>query len=256
MLQRMYRGLQRRLPILNSIKAIAETSSLYNLRRSVIDLNHIDELKKIYGWSLDPELRDPTLFNFDYPEDANQRRIRDAESLGSVVRNTDPKICLDIGTSTGHSAALMAINAPQAKIFTVNIPPEEIIAGEGGKFTTIALEREKIGAYYRQLNLVNITQILANTAKWEPDFSPINIAFIDGSHDTKFVYNDSRKALACMKPGAFLLWHDFNLELATKFDWIYSVCLGVEKLYRAGLLTGRIYHLRDSWIGIYQVPNR
>jgi hypothetical protein len=32
------------------------------------------------------------------------------------------------------------------------------------------------------------------------------------------------------------------------------VCLGVEKLYERNLINGRILHLRDSWVGIYQIP--
>ena len=30
------------------------------------------------------------------------------------------------------------------------------------------------------------------------------------------------------------------------------VCL--QELYRTRLLRGRIYHLRDSWVGLYRVP--
>lgn len=81
------------------------------------------------------------------------------------------------------------------------------------------------------------------------------MAFIDGSHDTEFVYNDTVKMLKEMKPGSFVLWHDFNLELAIKYHWIRSVCLGVEKLYREGHIKGRIFHLRNSWVGIYKVSS-
>lgn len=254
MIRSMQTRLRNRVPALHQLQILAEFVSLSHLRRSVIELNSIEELKKIFNWKADPLLDDSTIHQFEYPEDANQRRLRDAESLGTVIQNSAPKICVDIGTSTGHSAALMAVNAPQAHIYTINIPPEEILSGEGGTFTTIALERENIGSYYRQRGLVNITQILSNTAKWQPNIGQIDVAFIDGSHDTDFVFNDSRKALQHMLPGGFLLWHDFNLELTSQYDWIYSVCLGVEKLYRQRLLKGRIYHVRDSWVAIYQVP--
>ncbi len=247
--------LRRRFHTVDVIQSFFEQYALLNLRRSVIELNDVDELKKIFGWQAGPILDDPELHNFDYPEDANLRRIRDAESLGTVARNIQPKVCLDIGTSTGHSAALLAVNAPQSQVFTINIPPEEIIRGEGGRFTSIALEREKIGIYYRQQGLKNITQILSNTARWTPEIGDIDLAFIDGCHDTEFVFNDTRKVLACMQPGSFVVWHDFNLDLVEKFDWIYSVCLGVELLYRKRLISGRIYHIRDSWCGIYRVGN-
>jgi predicted O-methyltransferase YrrM len=169
------------------------------------------------------------------------------------MRNANPKTALEIGTSTGLATVLMAVNAPNARIFTVNISPEEIASGEGGKLTTIALEREKIGIEYRDRGLTNVTQIYANTAKWEPDIDRIDVAFIDGSHDTDFVVNDTEKVLRHMGSGSFVLWHDFNLELVDKYAWIRSVCLGVEKLYERGLLSGRVFHVRDSWTGVYRV---
>jgi predicted O-methyltransferase YrrM len=224
-----------------------------NLQRAVIELNNISELRKVFGWQHEPSVDDHDVNGEFNVEDVNERSIRDAETLGAVVRNVNPAICLEIGTAAGHSTALMALNAPQAHIYTVNIPPEEILNGEGGKLTTVALEREKIGSYYRQRNLANITQILANTARWEPNIGTIDVAFVDGCHDAEFVYNDTRKILTHAKPGSFILWHDFNPDLARKFEWIHSVCVGVESLFASGALSGRVFHVRDSWIGVYRV---
>jgi len=223
------------------------------LRRSVIELNNFQELKKAFGWKKDPILDRPDIYDYEYIEDANERRIRDAESLATVMINAKPKIALEIGTSTGMGTILMAANAPKAKIYTINIPPEEIAAGEGGKLTTIALEKEKIGVEYRKRNFKNIFQIYVNTAKWKPDIGDIDVAFIDGCHDMEFVYNDTRKVLGRMKPGSFILWHDFNLGLTKKFPWIGDICTAVEKLLEEDRISGRIFHIKDSWIGIYQV---
>lgn len=228
-------------------------SSLNNIEHSVVELNNFRELKKVFGWKDDPILDRPDIYDFDYIEDVNERRIRDAESLATVMRNAKPRVALEIGTSSGRATVLMSVNAPESAIYTVNIPPEEILSGEGGKLTTVALEKEKIGIAYKERNLTNITQIYANTAKWEPNIGNIDVAFIDGCHDADFVYNDTRKVLKHMKPGGFILWHDFNLELVKKYHWINSVCLGVEKLCRDGLIKGRILHIRDSWLGIYRV---
>jgi hypothetical protein len=224
-----------------------------HLDRSVIELNDIRELKKAMGWSKDPVIDDPEIHGFDSIVDVNERRIRDAECIGTVVCNANPSVVLEIGTAAGRTTALMAINAPQAQVYTLNIPPEELFAGKGGELTTIVLEREKIGSYYRERGLKNVTQFLADSAEWEPCIGPIDVALVDGCHDTEFVYNDTRKILKTVKPGSFVLWHDFELKLVHKFQWIRSVCLGVEKLYEDGALNGNIFHVRDSWVGIYKV---
>jgi len=73
-------------------------SGLRHLNREVIELNNVGELRKIFDWKMEPVLEDPSLHEFHYIEDVNQRRIRDAECLGTVVRNAQPSLCLDIGT--------------------------------------------------------------------------------------------------------------------------------------------------------------
>jgi len=225
-----------------------------HLRTALTELDNVEELRKVFGWKLEPVLDDDSIYEFESIEDINLRRVRDAECIGTIVRNTSPSVCLDIGTAEGRSAALMAVNAPKSRVITVNIPPEEIHSGEGGVLTTVAFEREKIGSYYRKRNLTNVEQILANTASWEPNIGTIDVALVDGCHDTDFVYHDSRKVLKCMKPGSFLLWHDFNFDLVDKKAWIREVCLGVEKLIGAGLVKGPILHVRNSWLGIYKIP--
>lgn len=223
------------------------------VRKNVLSVNSIDEVKKAYGWKLSGELSREDINDFDFLEDLNQRRIRDAEVLSTAMRNINGKAALEIGTSTGMATALMAYNAPLSKIYTINIPPEEIISGEGGKNTTIALEKEKIGYVFRQKGFTNIEQIYANTLNWIPNIETVDVAFIDGCHDTDFVVNDTIKCLKVMKPGSYILWHDFNPDLVENYNWIGDVCLGVEKLYRMGVLKNRTLHLKDSWIGIYRV---
>jgi len=65
---------------------------------------------------------------------------------------------------------------------------------------------------------------------------------------------DTLKVLSIARPGAFILWHDFNLGLTRNYGWIHSVCSGVEALFREGKLRGRVIQLRDSWVGLYRVP--
>ncbi len=241
--------------IKNKLKKKLSEDEFQNLQHSVIELNNFHELKKVFGWKNDPILDRPDIYNFEYIEDVNERRIRDAESLATVMRNANPKVALEIGTSNGMGTLLISANSPNSKIYTINIPPEEIISGEGGELTTAALEREKIGIAFRERKLTNIEQIYTNTEKWEPNIGTIDVDFIDGCHDSEFVYNDTQKVLSQMKTGSFVLWHDFNLDLVKKHHWIHSVCSGVEKLYQDGLINGRIFHVRDSWVGVYRVEN-
>lgn len=224
------------------------------LNKYVIEANSIVEIKKIFGWSKSPIYERPDIYDFNYIEDINERRIRDSEVISTVTCNAKPGTIVEIGTSTGAGTVLIAKNAPKSHVYTINIPPDEILTGKGGINTTIALNKTEIGKEYKQLNLTNITQVYENTKTWKPDIGQINIAFIDGCHDANFVYSDTLKILRNMPSGGFIMWHDFNPLLRNKFHWIDDVCSGIEKLYQKRHLTEKIILLKDSWTGLYQVP--
>lgn len=223
-----------------------------NISGNLLEVRSFTHLKTAMGWLENPRILGGEFLEYRGLEDLNDRRLHDAEVLAGACRNGKPRVLLEIGTAHGRGTALMAHNAPEATVYTVNIPPEEIKSG--GRKVTFAPSRAEIGSYYRGLNLSNIVQILANTADFTPSFGPIDVAFIDGCHDSDFVYSDTILVLRNCSPGCLILWHDFNPRLAPVYDWIAEVCWGVEKLYEDRRITGRIMLLQDSWTGLYRVP--
>ena len=222
------------------------------VRKRTRIIRNFDNFKKLMNWTQEPTLDDDELYKIESDFDLNDRRINDALVIGGACCNGDPKILLEIGTAHGHTTALMAENAPNAKVYTVNISPEEINAG--GKFTTFAPSREEIGYFYRDRGLKDIVQLFENTKNWKPDFGPINVAFIDGSHDSEFVYNDTIKVLNCCQPGSLIIWHDYCPPIAKYHSHLADVCTGIDWLLKRRYLRGSIYHLQDSFTGLYIVP--
>lgn len=222
--------------------------------QGVVSLNSYKELLRLFKWDKEPILDETQVHAYEHVLDVNQRRLRDAESIMTVCRNAGSQCILEIGTANGVTTFSMAQNSPVAKIYTINILPEEAESGTGGTLITGAFQKKFIGSYFREKNISNIYQIYANTRNWEPNIGQIDVAFIDGCHDRDFVINDTLLVLPYMRPGGFILWHDFNPELAASHNWIAEVCQAVMLLRKQGYISGNVYHVKDSWVGIWQVP--
>jgi hypothetical protein len=223
------------------------------IRNNCIEVSKFDYLKEIFNWSLESVLLDEEVYKYKNIEDVNNRKKNDALILGGACRNLVPKTVLEIGTSYGVSTTLIAKNCPvTTKIYTVNLPAQTKQKNIGLNITN-NLTVEEIGSYYRQFKFENIEQIYVNTAEWDPNLPVIDVAFIDGCHDSSFVYNDTLIALKHCRKGSVILWHDFNPYLANVFPWIKEVCSGIDKLYKHKALRGKILHLKDSFMGLYVV---
>lgn len=180
-----------------------------------------------------------------------KRKRLDAQILGIISSNIKCNI-VEIGTSKGFGTYNIAINT-NSNVWTVNIHPDD--TKESGKFTTHFPQVDEIGYIYRSDGLSNIIQILKNTKHWNPsedDIKNLDMIYIDGCHDSDFVYNDTKKLLKFINEDGFILWHDFCPELRSKFPHIDSVMEGIERLFNENILIGTIYTVKGSWIGVFK----
>jgi hypothetical protein len=215
-------------------------------------VDDVQELARFFNFNTPQILIEDDLDTVTFITDINSRKLRDAEVLSLIAANIEPGNILDIGTYQGRSAARMAVNSPGSTVYTVNIPPEEY--KEGGCLKTECLARDEIGSFYRNKQLANIQQIYANTKTWTvPDnINNLSLVYVDGCHDKKFVYGDTRLILDRIRPGGFILWHDFSPIYRKHFDWINEVMQGIERLIKEKIIVGNILNVRNSWIGIFK----
>ncbi|GDY21646.1 hypothetical protein LBMAG56_29930 [Verrucomicrobiota bacterium] len=187
--------------------------------------------------------------------DLNSRQRRDAEVLTTLAANVAGD-CLDLGTSHGRSAYKLATNlAGRGIVHTVNILPEQYQA-TSGQLITHLLTKEQIGAYFRTHGITGINQIYADTCNWTmpAELRDFAVVFVDAAHDTAAVLKDSLQVFDRVKPGGYLVWHDFNPGLRRKFDWIDAVMRGVELFFAQKGFSPEIVNLRHSWMGVWRKP--
>jgi predicted O-methyltransferase YrrM len=164
----------------------------------------------------------------------------DLISLCQLCHALDPAVIFEIGTLRGYTALHMAMNtSPGCKIFTLDLPKN----GSRPKVrlrTTLMDDLHsgmEVAEYYfcQTPQAEKIELLFGDSAAF--DFSPyqrkVDLFFIDGAHSYDYVRSDTENALACVRPGGVIAWHDFGrmglnqvskylLELSRKLA-IYSV---------------------------------
>jgi predicted O-methyltransferase YrrM len=128
--------------------------------------------------------------------------------LRLLVGGPRPKSIFEIGTFDGASTALMAESAgPDCTVYTLDLPPE-ILATKGWGFGP-----DLIGRQFRGSKLEGrVAQLFgeSTTFNFEPYRGKMDLAFVDAAHDFVHGYPDSLNALSLVRPGGFVLWHDFS----------------------------------------------
>lgn len=126
----------------------------------------------------------------------------------------------ELGTATGKTAYLLALNAPEdAEVVTITLHPDHATAGlhEKGDDAALKAAAEKESAFdtflYTGTDVATkVTQLFADSKAFDerPFAETMDLIFVDGAHTESYVRSDSEKALVMLKPGGWLFWHDYR----------------------------------------------
>jgi hypothetical protein len=125
----------------------------------------------------------------------------------------------EFGTCSGKTTWMLAVNAPQAMVTTLTLHPANLDSykashGDDEEATQWAVSESQFSAFYYQGTDAEkrIIQLFGDSKELDeqPLVRKFDLIFVDGSHAQSYVESDSRKALAMVKPGGLVLWHDYR----------------------------------------------
>lgn len=142
----------------------------------------------------------------------------DLVALCLLCRYLQPRIVFEIGTLNGFMAYHFALNSPDARVFTLDLPK----AGSDGATVlgVTPLDRMHIAAARSAAEYCfagtpeagRIECLFGDSATF--DYSPyhgrVDLFFIDGAHSYEYVASDTGNALRCCRPGGIIAWHDYG----------------------------------------------
>ena len=125
---------------------------------------------------------------------------------------------VEIGTFDGRTTLNLAVNANAARVFTLDLPPDERAAFALAPGERQYVDKPQPGARFRacspawQEAAQRITQLLGDSATvdWTPYAGRAGLVFVDGSHAYDYVRKDTETALRLVQRGGFVLWHDYG----------------------------------------------
>ncbi len=134
--------------------------------------------------------------------------------IALLVRTRAPRVIWEFGTFDGRTTRVLAANAPDAEVHSLDLPPTETplhaLSGAERQF----VEKPSSGARFRDTaEAARIKQHLGDSARF--DFAPwggrTDFVFVDGSHAEAYVRNDTARARALTDGrDAVIVWHDYG----------------------------------------------
>jgi hypothetical protein len=136
--------------------------------------------------------------------------------LATIVSALKPKKIFETGTFRGVGSLTMALNAPEADLYTLDLPedstPADVETLSRGDKEWVRLSRTSTGFAFRGHPAASrIHQLRGNSLTFTPPDSLANtdLCVIDGGHSYDCVKADTETALKILSPNGAIVWDDY-----------------------------------------------
>lgn len=134
--------------------------------------------------------------------------------LGGLAQIKRPNTIFEIGTYDGTATLILARSAPDATIYTLDLPKELVELAIWDAERRVPLANGPGESFRGTLEAERITQLEGNSLEF--DFDPfkgtIDLVLVDGNHELEFAVSDSANALKMLAPGGMIIWDDYAPE--------------------------------------------
>lgn len=139
--------------------------------------------------------------------------LNDLVALCYLCRVHAPATVFEFGTFTGLATRHLALNSSDgASIYTLDLSPHERTSLAGLNWER-DIDDAAIGELFRDTpEAERITQLFCDSRTFDESdlVAKVDLVWVDGCHEAEFVVSDSRKALAMLRPGGVVAWHDVS----------------------------------------------
>lgn len=142
----------------------------------------------------------------------------DARKLFKIFQELKPRLILEVGTFRGVGSCYIAMLAPKAHIFTVDVLEGTPFDGEGVK------------DFIKKLEIKNLTPVRmrgggeAFMRGWlEVGRDQFDFVYIDGGHNWNNLAQQTMLAMAVTRPGGVILYDDLDNPVWPEVDSFWKL---------------------------------
>jgi predicted O-methyltransferase YrrM len=161
-------------------------------------------------------------------------------ALASVVRLARPTSVFEIGTFDGRTTANLAANCESGSVvYSLDIASGWIdFEGEAAPYGGVEVGHHAKG--YEQEGRVRLLTGDSATFDFSAYEESIDLVFVDGDHSFEAVERDTEVARRLVRPGGYVLWHD------------YLFTDGVTRALRQAAASMRIKQITGTTLAVWQ----
>jgi predicted O-methyltransferase YrrM len=214
-------------------------ASFYKALRTWGDQKTLEEvqansrIRELYLRELFPTIGDVQVAVGVIHEESHHPNQVDMAYVCAMASCLQAKQIFEFGTYRGQTTCGLAAIADDVKVYTLNLPPEA-----DPRYAPF------IGMYIKHSpHQHRIQQLFDDAYQFDPSpyAQAMDYIFIDADHSYAGVKNDTEKALAMLKPGGTIVWHDY----AAKSPGVYTY---IQELSQ----TRPVFRIRNTCLIVYR----
>jgi len=148
-------------------------------------------------------------------------------AMALICQWLKPGVVFEFGTFNGRTTLNLAVNTPaDAKIYTLDLADPAATQHTLDQVDVDLHLRDESGNYFRNTPVSGkIEQLWGDSALFdETEYSgKVDLILVDAAHSYEYVRSDTTKALAMLRPGGVILWHDYCVWYPGVYGYLHEI---------------------------------
>jgi predicted O-methyltransferase YrrM len=148
-------------------------------------------------------------------------------AMALICQWLKPSVVFEFGTFNGRTTLNLAANTPaETKIYTLDLAEPGETQHSLDQVDVDLHLRDESGNFFRNTPMsAKIEQLWGDSALFDETVfhGKVDLILVDAAHSYEYVRSDTTKAMAMLRPGGVILWHDYCVWYPGVFEYLHEL---------------------------------